>query len=119
MYILDVTDGPRKGERIKLREAKPVIFGRNPAAPFAVPADITMSGKHFSAVGNGDICMVTDEGSSNGTYVDGVRIVAQQVIPGQRIRAGSWNFRWLSTSPANRSSRARHCRRRSFRPCSR
>ncbi len=92
MYILEVTDGPRKGERVKLRDAKPVIFGRNPAAPFAVPSDGTMSGKHFSAAGNGDICMVTDEGSSNGTYVDGVRIQAQQVIPGQRIRAGKSEF---------------------------
>lgn len=92
MYILDVTDGPRKGERIKLREGKTVLFGRLPTSAFAVPSDGTMSSKHFSAVGNGDICMVTDEGSSNGTYVDGIRIQAQQVMPGQRIRAGKSEF---------------------------
>lgn len=92
MYILEVTDGPRKGERIKLRDGKPVLFGRLPAAAFAVPSDGTMSSKHFTAAGNGDICMVTDEGSSNGTYVDGMRIQAQQVIPGQRIRAGKSEF---------------------------
>ncbi len=92
MYILDVTDGPRKGERIKLREGKPVQFGRQSTAAFAVPSDSTMSGTHFTAVGNGDVCMVTDEGSSNGTYVNGVRIQAQPVAPGQRIRAGKSEF---------------------------
>lgn len=92
MYILDVTDGPRKGERIKLREGKPQIVGRQPTAAFSVPSDQMMSGTHFNAVGNGDICMITDEGSSNGTYVDGMRIQAQQVVPGQRIRAGKSEF---------------------------
>jgi pSer/pThr/pTyr-binding forkhead associated (FHA) protein len=92
MFILEVTDGPRKGERIKLREEKPVLFGRKEASAFAIPSDAMMSGSHFTAVGNLNVCVITDEGSSNGTYVDGMRIDSVQVSPGQRIRAGKSEF---------------------------
>lgn len=92
MFILEVTDGPRKGERIKLREEKPVLFGRKESSAFAVPSDAMMSGSHFTAVGNLNICLIADQGSSNGTYVDGARIESVQVVAGQRIRAGKSEF---------------------------
>lgn len=92
MFILSVTDGPRKGESIRLREGKPVIVGRQPASTFATPTDPMMSGRHFSATGTGLVCVVKDEGSSNGTYIEGVRIQEHQAVPGQRIRAGRSEF---------------------------
>jgi hypothetical protein len=92
MFILVVTEGARKGESIRLREGKPVLVGRQPASSFSVPSDAMMSGKHFTAMGAGPTCVIKDEGSSNGTYVDGVRIVEQAVTPGQRIRAGKSEF---------------------------
>jgi|GEM_PF-1568061 len=92
MFILVVTEGARKGESIRLRDGKPVLVGRQPTTSFAIPSDGMLSGKHFTATGTGPVCVVKDEGSSNGTYIDGIRIQEHPIQVGQRIQAGKSEF---------------------------
>ncbi|MCU0228826.1 MAG: FHA domain-containing protein [Bryobacterales bacterium] len=88
MYALQITEGPRKGEVFYLRDGESVTIGRQRSAGIALSGDATLSGTHCSVSARKSVVCVTDEGSSNGTYVEGVRIQAQRLQPGQRFRAG-------------------------------
>lgn len=92
MFLLDVTMGPRKGERIRVKDGATILVGRQVTASFAIPNDSTISSKHFSATVQGHVCIVKDEGSSNGTYVNGARVDQIAVQPGFRIKAGHSEF---------------------------
>ncbi|MCL4782799.1 MAG: FHA domain-containing protein [Bryobacterales bacterium] len=92
MFLLDVTAGPRQGERIRVKDGATVTVGRLGTASFAVPNDSTLSGKHFSITVQGNACLIKDEGSSNGTYVNGMRIEQVGVQVGYRVKAGHSEF---------------------------
>lgn len=93
MYLISVIDGPRKGGQIQVRDGWSVTIGRQANTQFAVPGDYTMSGTHCTIAHNADRGLtLTDEGSSNGTFVDGERIHAARVRTGQRFHAGASEF---------------------------
>lgn len=92
MYLLDVTAGPRQGERIRVKDGATILVGRVGGAAFAIPNDGTLSSKHFSISVQGNVCLVKDEGSSNGTYVNGMRVEQVAVQPGYRVKAGHSEF---------------------------
>jgi hypothetical protein len=52
-----------------------------------------MSGRHFEILNSGAICTVRDLNSSNGTFVNGVRIAEQPLNPLDLVAAGSSKFR--------------------------
>lgn len=92
MFLLDVTAGPRQGERIRVKDGSTVTVGRLATASFPIPNDSTLSGKHFSIAVQGNVCLVKDGGSSNGTYVNGARADQVAVQVGYRIKAGHSEF---------------------------
>lgn len=92
MFLLDVTAGPRQGERIRVKDGATVTVGRQAAAAFTVPNDATLSGKHFSITVQGHVCVIKDEGSSNGTYINGMRTEQAEVHAGYRVKAGHSEF---------------------------
>jgi len=92
MYFIEVTDGPRKGDQIPLREGDRLTIGRQAHTQFPVSGDSTLSGTHCTVSVQQNVLSVTDEGSSNGTYVDGVRIQVQRLLHGQGFRAGCSQF---------------------------
>lgn len=92
MFLLDVTAGPRQGERIRVKDGATILVGRLATTSFPVPNDSTISGKHFSIAVQGNVCLVKDEGSSNGTYVNGMRVERVAVQPGYRVKAGHSEF---------------------------
>lgn len=70
---IKVTEGPAKGKEFTFPKADCFLFGRAKDARLCLPNDPYVSRQHFlieiSPVG----CMVTDLGSKNGLFVNGVR----------------------------------------------
>lgn len=92
MFLISVIDGPRKGGQIQVRDGWSVTIGRQANTQFAVPGDYTMSGTHCTVSSSGREITLVDEGSSNGTFLNGVRIHSQRLAPGQTFRAGASEF---------------------------
>ncbi|MCZ2155407.1 MAG: FHA domain-containing protein, partial [Bryobacterales bacterium] len=92
MFLLDVTAGPRRGERIRVKDGATVTVGRQATATFTISNDATLSGRHFSISAHGQVCVIKDEGSSNGTYINGTRTEQADVYAGSRIKAGHSEF---------------------------
>lgn len=72
-------------------------IGRDPANPIAMPNDTNASRRHATFQVTGGQVAVTDNGSSNGTFVNGVRIPAQSPHPlrsGDEVQVGMTRFRF-------------------------
>lgn len=91
--ILEVFEGPLAGRRIEVYPGHSYSFGRTVKADIAVPGDGYMSGRHFAVENTGDVLLVHDLGSSNGTFVNGVRIEKAPAVAQDIIAAGSSKFR--------------------------
>ena len=98
-YKVFITDIPYGTQRISLtlKEEKSMSFGRNSRCDFILNAkDPRLSGKHFSLLAEKGVFHVRDEGSLNGTYLNGVRIkrdVWTKMCSADKIRAGSYEYR--------------------------
>lgn len=78
-------DGP--GQRMELG-AKAIVIGREPPADLVLP-DTRISRRHCRVALIMDDVFVTDLGSSNGTYIDGLRLTGNAILPvGGRLRLG-------------------------------
>lgn len=82
-----------------------VIVGRRGNQPFAI-TDMSVSGKHLKlTLLADDTVAVEDLGSSNGTFVDGVRIIKKVVKRDTRVRMGSaYSFCVGDAFPKNMTS---------------
>src|SRR5215475_5711670 len=82
---VEVVDGPDKGKHATSTDALSVGTAKDNAL---VVADFTVSRFHLEvAVGPGGI-VVTDLGSTNGTYIGAVRIKRAVVPPGTLVKLG-------------------------------
>jgi signal transduction histidine kinase/pSer/pThr/pTyr-binding forkhead associated (FHA) protein len=88
MLILTVIQGPDKGRRFELPDDEPQQIGRSSEA---LPLyDQTISRRHAELTPDNGRWYIRDLGSSNGTYVNGVRVTqARMLQPGDQIRAGT------------------------------
>lgn len=72
-----------------------VTIGREPANDMPLPDDATVSRRHATVRVEGDGLVVTDENSSNGVYVNGVRISGSATVRlGDEIQIGNTRFRF-------------------------
>lgn len=70
-------------------------IGREPTNTIALPNDNTVSRRHATLRADAGAYVLTDEGSSNGTFVNGVRITGSQPIrPGDEVQIGNTRFRF-------------------------
>lgn len=69
-----------------------VTFGRTSKSKIAIPEDKFLSGIHFAVVWKGESGRLVDHGSSNGTYVNGKKVVEAVLKSGDEIRAGDCIF---------------------------
>jgi sigma-B regulation protein RsbU (phosphoserine phosphatase) len=60
--------------------AAPLVLGRDPALAFHLP-DADVSRMHCSLRIQGDAVLVSDLGSTNGTFVDGERVTKERALP--------------------------------------
>lgn len=85
--------GPHAGQVFALTsEVMPI--GRDPGQLIPLTSDSTASRRHASVQYVNGAWSVRDEGSSNGTWVNGVRIQDQPLFPGDVIRVGSSELRF-------------------------
>ncbi|MEO6772134.1 MAG: FHA domain-containing protein [Kofleriaceae bacterium] len=89
-----VMTGPRTGERMLLRHG--FLVGGQPASDLQL-ADGYTSSNHaqFMMDVNGS-CVVIDLGSTNGTFIDGIRIQQHALIHGMTIKIGATELRFLT-----------------------
>ncbi len=71
-----------------------MVIGREADNPIPLPNDGTSSRRHatISQVNGG--YSIRDEGSSNGTFVNGARVTEQTLSPGDEIQIGGTKFRF-------------------------
>lgn len=86
--------GPHAGQSFGLSPSSSTSVGREPGKDIQLPLDPTVSRTHARIENEGGAFVVYDEGSSNGTTVNGVRITRQVLAPGDTIQFGSSSFRF-------------------------
>ncbi len=69
-------------------------IGREVGNTIHLGTDNTVSRRHARILRQGDGWVIRDEGSSNGTWVNGVRVTEQPLRPGDEIQIGATFFRW-------------------------
>ncbi|MFP4144327.1 MAG: ATP-binding protein [Phycisphaeraceae bacterium] len=87
MLILTVLQGPDKGRRFELPDYEPQMIGRSSES---LPlTDQTISRRHAELTPDDGRWIIRDLGSSNGTYINGVRVRdRRQLRPGDQVRVG-------------------------------
>jgi pSer/pThr/pTyr-binding forkhead associated (FHA) protein len=90
--ILEVKAGPLAGKRVAVMGGQTVTVGRTPRANFAVPHDTFMSGVHFAVEYGPKGCVLTDQKSSNGTFVNETRVQQATLAAGDEVRCGQTVF---------------------------
>jgi pSer/pThr/pTyr-binding forkhead associated (FHA) protein len=81
------------GEFINLVEGDHVV-SREPGSPYSFPSDASISRNHASLNFENGVLTVTDLGSTNGTYVNSVRMSSPAVLKtGDQILVGATTLR--------------------------
>jgi pSer/pThr/pTyr-binding forkhead associated (FHA) protein len=84
--ILEIVEGGDAGRQTQLADA--IEIGRDESTNLALDDD-QASRRHARVSAQGDLAVVEDLGSTNGTYVNGQPIEGPRVVrPGDRIRVG-------------------------------
>jgi len=86
--------GPYAGQSFSLSASGATSIGREPGRDIQLPMDTTISRKHARVENEGGTFVVYDEGSSNGTVVNGTRVTSQTLAPGDVVQFGSSAFRF-------------------------
>jgi hypothetical protein len=89
-FALVVTDGPQRGMHWDLSEGGSEA-GRSPGCTIFLD-DITVSRHHAAFVVQEGILTVQDLGSTNGTYVNGERVGAATLNPGDQVIVGRFHL---------------------------
>ena len=91
--------------RNTLSPGETLTVGRSPAARISFPEDPYLSSLHCSIEAGSDTVLVRDLNSSNGTFVDGLRVQEAVVTAGQLICAGSLTMFPFLAGDAGEASR--------------
>src|SRR5262245_58745807 len=93
-FALVVIEGPDAGKSYVIDAACPsrVLVGQSEACAFQV-TDREVSRRHAALEPAGAHLRITDLGSTNGTYVDGVRVLDALLRGGEIVRMGSTALR--------------------------
>ncbi|WP_202567323.1 FHA domain-containing protein [Agreia sp. COWG] len=88
--LLIVRRGPNMGARFLL-DSDSTLAGRHPEADIFLD-DVTVSRRHASFTRRGTTFEVTDHGSLNGTYFDGVRVESAVLSDGAEVQVGKFRL---------------------------
>lgn len=80
VHYLSYTDDTGVAQRLRLVEGVPVRLGRRLPCELVL-RDSEVSGVHCELLLQADELMVSDRGSTNGTFVDGRRVFANEAVP--------------------------------------
>lgn len=89
-----ILSGPRTGERVALRHG--FLIGKAPGCDLLLEDGFTSS--HHAQIGMDHFgnCRLYDRGSTNGTFLNGVRVTEAVLEHGVSIRIGSTELRFLA-----------------------
>jgi DNA-binding NtrC family response regulator len=88
-----VIQGPDRGESVPLREL-PVVFGSSPACDLVL-TDKTVSRRHLIAARDGQDVVLRDQGSTNGSYIQGSRFKEITIGYGAEVKVGRTVLKYL------------------------
>jgi hypothetical protein len=93
LVILEAVSGPIAGRMIEVRAGTILRIGRTAKSDYALGEDSYLSGQHFAIENDGSEARARDLGSSNGTFVNGERVVSENVLrEGDSLTAGGSTF---------------------------
>jgi hypothetical protein len=93
LVILEAVSGPVAGRRIEVRAGTILRIGRTAKSDYALSEDSYLSGQHFAIENDGNEARARDLGSSNGTFVNGERVVSENILrEGDSLTAGGSTF---------------------------
>lgn len=90
--LLTVQEGPAKGEIISAEQGSMFRVGRQANADLTIAHDHAMSGLHFAILCDKNRCRLRDLNSTNGTFVNGIRVNLVELYDRDTIRAGNSEF---------------------------
>ncbi|MBW3622678.1 MAG: FHA domain-containing protein [Armatimonadetes bacterium] len=85
--------GPMAGRTFPLKP-EGLTVGREPANDISLEGDSTASRRHARIEGADGAYVVRDEGSSNGTFLNGARVTESPLNPGDELTIGQTRFRF-------------------------
>src|SRR4051812_12464257 len=103
MYKLTVVSGPNRGSSYSVQEDGETSIGRQTGNAIVLPSS-KVSKRHCVLVVSDGELVVKDQGSSNGTFVNGSLTKIKKIQPGDRISVGE--FVLELSEPAQRLSQA-------------
>src|SRR4051812_38770766 len=103
MFKLTVVSGPNRGTSYVMQEGETSI-GRQAGNAVVLPSS-KVSKKHCTLVVNNGEIVVQDQGSSNGTFVNGILTKARKVKAGDRVSVGEYVLE-IVEPPKRRTPRA-------------
>lgn len=87
-------NGPRRGQMARVTLAPDAILGRHPASSLALLGDDEVSGRHARLFIQERRLLVEDLGSTNGTWLNGIRLRAPTPVgEGDVVRCGQTELR--------------------------
>lgn len=91
--LLEILDGPLAGRMIEIPPGQPLSVGRTAKSQLMLPYDNFISGLHFQIDKGPEGLVLRDCNSSNGTWVNGQRVLERGLNDGDQIAAGQTRFR--------------------------
>ena len=88
-WNVTIVQGPRELMNVTVPVTGPVVIGRSPGADIVIGEDF-VSGRHARVMPSGDGALVEDLGSTNGTLLNGTKLVGTRALqPGDAIDIGA------------------------------
>ena len=88
-----VIKGPDRGEQVPLRD-QPIYFGSAPTCDLVL-SDKTVSRRHLMAVREAQEVILRDQGSTNGSYIQGSRFKEITIGYGAEVKVGRTVLKYL------------------------
>ena len=89
-HALIVERGPQAGMTFVLSGDSTTV-GRHPDSDIFLD-DVTVSRHHCRFLVNGEVLVIEDSGSTNGTYVNGTRVDRVELHPGDEVLIGRFHL---------------------------
>jgi hypothetical protein len=96
-YSLRFENGERKGETIPVRESGLTTVGRKPGNTLQI-LDNSVSGSHAQLSADPSGLTVKDTGSTNGTRVNGERVIEKRLAHGDALVFGTVELRFVDSA---------------------
>jgi DNA-binding NtrC family response regulator len=86
--------GPDRGESVHMRPGRSIFFGSSPECEMTL-TDKTVSRRHLMAAWEGETVVLRDQGSTNGTFVQGSRFKEIAIGFGAEFKLGRTVIKYL------------------------